>query len=437
MRNIDVLFLVEHVDRELDAVTCMVDRLRSDFGIASEVRNYYQDIFSSLRRYDPKIVVFPFFYGADHFHPVTYMERWPNAHFVNLGWEQVLQKVDVSMKTPRDQIAKTRVHHICWSHQHHEFMADSGVRPDRLHVAGNPVMQFYYLPYRKYFKSRAQMAADHKLDLAKKWVLFPENYFFAFLSRKALENLATSQNANIEHLIQSREYCDQSLRLLFEWTKDLDPSKDPIFILRPRPATTQDQMIKFMHSAVGSPGKSVRIIKAETAREWILAADHIVSSYSTTLIEAALAGKPVHMFSPVPRPQALENEWQELVPKLQSREALLEAIRSRSLSATGEGLAAWARSRLLPFGDPFDLMVQLIARLYSESRPHGQSAVPDHENLWPTQIIAEKARKFVQRQPALHRHTKGYERTRWGKVADIFGADDVATRVSRWRKVSH
>jgi surface carbohydrate biosynthesis protein len=435
VRSIDVLFLVEHVDREFDAVTCIVERLRSNFGLTADVRNYYYDIFFSLRRYDPKIVVFPFFYGADHFHPIAYIEQWPNAHFVNLGWEQVLQKVDVAMKVPRDETTKTRVHHICWSQQHCDFMSSHGVRSDKLHLAGNPVMQFYELPYRNYFRSRKDIAVCHGLDPEKKWVLFPENYFFAFLSDEALKNLADHQRGDLEHLRQSRAYCDQSLKLLFEWTKDLSGVDDPIFVLRPRPATTRDAMIGFMHSAVGEPGRNVRIIKAHTAREWILAADHIISSYSTTLIEAALAGKPVHMFSPVQRPQALASEWHQLVPKVQSRETLLEAIRSNSLGATGEALAAWARAQLLPSGDPFDHIAHVIASLHSQRTQEGRAAVPDHEELWPTQIIVEKARKLIQRRPSLHRHTKGYEWTCWGKVADVFGADDVATRVSRWRRI--
>jgi hypothetical protein len=226
------------------------------------------------------------------------------------------------------------------------------------------------------------------------------------------------------------------LEKLFAWTKSLERDDDPIFILRPRPVTTRAEMITFMRRAVGSPGKNVKIIKAETAREWILAADHVITSYSTTLIEAALAGKPIHIFSPEPRPEALKGEWHHLVPELPSREALLEAIRCKNLGATGETLVAWARGRLLPRGDPFDLTAEVIAKLHSQSDWQGQHvAISDYERLWPMKIVMEKTRKFIQRRPALHRRIKGYEHTRSGKVADVFGADDVAVRVSRWRKV--
>ena len=62
-------------------------------------------------------------------------------------------------------------------------------------------------------------------------------------------------------------------------------------------------MLNFMHRTVQNPNANLKIIKTETAREWILAADHVMSSHSTTLIEAALAGKPIHRFSPEPYPR--------------------------------------------------------------------------------------------------------------------------------------
>ena len=348
MRNVDVLFLVEHVDRELDAVACIIEKLQSNFGISSDARNYYYDMSYAVGRYDPKIVVMPFFYGADHIYPITYTERWPNAKFLNLGWEQILIKVDVPMKVPRDEAARKRVHHICWTLQHRDFLQQNGVVAEHLHLTGNPVMQFYDHIYKTYFKSREWLARRHELDPARKWVLFPENYIFAFLSDQHLRDLASQQNADLEFLLQAREHCDRSLKQFFSWTEVIDRGNDPIVILRPRPATTREQMVDFMHRATGTPAKNLRIIKAESAREWILAADHVISSFSTTLIEAALAGKMIHMFSPEPLPEALQGEWHGFVPRLSDREAFLNAIRQENIVKTGSDLAQWARARLLP-----------------------------------------------------------------------------------------
>ena len=80
-------------------------------------------------------------------------------------------------------------------------------------------------------------------------------------------------------------------------------------------------MLNFMHRTVKNPSANLKIIKTETAREWILAADHVMSSHSTTLIEAALAGKPIHRFSPEAYPEAVALEWHGLVPLLSDRKA--------------------------------------------------------------------------------------------------------------------
>jgi len=434
MRNIDVLFLVEHIDRELDVVTCVMQKLQSQFGIMAEARNFYLDMAHTLRRYNPKIVVFPFFYGADHLQPIAYLSQWPGAYFVNMAWEQILAKLDLRMKAPRDDAAKTKVHHLCWSYQHKNFLADHGVSPTHLELVGNPALKFYDSPYRSYFDSRDHLARTHRIDPARKWILFPENYLFAFLSNQSLRELAEQQNADPEFLEQARLYCDRSLKKFFAWASELNGEQDPLLIVRPRPATTLDQMRTFMLQSNGPSNENLRIIKAQTAREWILASDHVISSYSTTLIEAALAGKPIHRFSPEPFPTALESEWHSLVPLLKDRESFLGAMRQTPIGPTGQPLADWARTRFFPVGDPFNAIAEAIARYYTAAAPHNSRSVPDHGRLWPRRIAIEHVRKRIQRLPVLVRHNNGYSFTAPKRAADIFGADDVAKRLSRWRQ---
>ena len=187
MRNIDILFFVEHVDRELDAVTCLVERLDRQFSLRADIRNFYTDMKYCLRRYNPSIVVTPFFYFVNH-HPMKdYVAAWPNAFFFNMAWEQILYKLHLTVKVPKDSFAKTRVHHVCWTKRYRETAKEAGTDPDRLLLTGNPVMKFYDVPYRAYFKSRGDLARVHGLDPHRKWVLFPENYRWAFLSPKKME----------------------------------------------------------------------------------------------------------------------------------------------------------------------------------------------------------------------------------------------------------
>ena len=412
MQDIGVLFLVEHIDRELDVVTCLMQKLEAGFGITSQARNYYHDFRHNLALFNPSVVVFPFFYGADHLQPIQYTTRWPLAHLVNLGWEQILNKLDVGMKTPRDDVARSRVFHICWTPKHRDFLAKNGVEPDHLPLTGNPVMKLYDDPYRSYFKSREQLAKLYELDGTKKWVLFPESYQFAFFSDELLKFLVVYQNADAEFLSRAKGYCERSLKQLFMWANELS-GDDALFILRPRPSTTRDEMLNFMYRTVQNPSANLKIIKTETAREWILAADHIMSSHSTTLIEAALAGKPIHRFSPEAYPEALALEWHGLVPLLSDRKAFLDAINREVTEPTGQPLAEWARAQFLFAGDPLDSIADWIAQLHSEGH-HTQ----------PPYTCPQQERRD--------------DRGSWddqGATHDIFDGEDVASRLSRWQSV--
>ena len=411
MQDIGVLFLVEHIDRELDVVTCLMQKLESGFGITSQARNYYHDFRHNLAQFKPNVVVFPFFYGADHLQPIQYATRWPHAHLVNLGWEQILNKLDVGMKTPRDDVSRSRVFHICWTREHQDFLARNGIEADHLPLTGNPVMKLYDDPYRSYFKSREQLARLYELDGTKKWVLFPESYQFAFFSDEHLKLLVVQQNASADLLNQAKKYCERSLKQLLIWANELS-GNDTLFILRPRPSTTRDQMLNFMYRTVQNPNVNLKIMKTETAREWILAADHVMSSHSTTLIEAALAGKPIHRFSPEPYPEAVASEWHGLVPLLSDRKAFLDAI-CREAEPTGVPLAEWARARFLSAGDPLDVIADRIARL-SSGASHARSPGSS------------------ERQEA---SDVGGSWDDHGATHDIFDAEDVASRRSRWQSV--
>lgn len=413
MRNVDVLFLIEHVTRELDVVLCLIHKLRSRFGLTAEVRNYYQDFADTLTQVMPRVVVFPFFYGSDHIYPVEYTRTWPTACFVNLGWEQILNKTDLSMKIPRDDVARLQVIHVCWTHKHAEFLEEYGVPANHRLLTGNPVMKLYDPPYNRYFKSRADLSALYDLDSRKKWVVFPESYQFAFFNEEFLRFLADHQNANMKLMRQAREYSERSLKKLFVWCDELR-EEDPIFIVRPRPSTGESQMIDFMRQSIRGTNSNIKIIKAETVREWILASDHVISSHSTTLVEAALAGKPIHRFSPETYPEALALHWHELVPLLSARTDLLEAIRSQPVNQGDTRLLEWARTQFLWAGDPLDVIARSLGGLLATVRGTPTAA--------PVRQSSGRTRKDLVQASQ-------------GEPEDIFDAAEVDSRLARWHSV--
>jgi surface carbohydrate biosynthesis protein len=421
MRNLDFLFLVEHIARELDVVTCLAEKLRRAYGAQVEVKSYFLDVDSTLLTCRPKVVIFPFFYGSNS-SSSQYLAMWPEATFVNMCWEQMLSKIDISMKVPRDDTARARVVHLCWSNRHQEFLLGNGVARDHLIVTGNPAMKLYDQPYCRYFATRNDLARRHRIDPQRKWVLFPEAYQYGFMSDDWMRWNVENQNADLGLMREARNYSCQCLNMLLAWANELHSPDDPIFIIRPRPSTPREVATKCIHNVIGDPVGNIAVIKKESVREWILAADHVISSHSTTLIEAALARKPVHIFSPVPLPESLSAEWHDLVPRLRSREEFLDAVRDVQTMPSSASLAAWARQLML-LGDPIEAIVKALANLHKEAVTGQRSHLPDHRRLWDFRVLANAARAWWSRREL-----------EINDPVDIFSAVDVALRIFRWRR---
>lgn len=432
----DVLILIEHVDRELDAVAKLVALLEERHGLRAEVRNFYSDMLFCLDRYEPAVVVTPFFYFLDH-HPMKdYVAAWPNATFVNLAWEQILYTMNKAVKAPKDEFARTRVKHICWTETYADFIQELGVPKDAVHLTGNPVMKFYDAPYRDYFIGRDQLAAQHDLDARRKWVLFPENYRWAFLTKGQIKSFL-KQGADEAFINSAREYCLRSLTTFFQWIERLDGPSAPHIILRPRPATSVDAMTAFMQEAAPGAARNLRVIKAESARDWILASDHVISSYSTTLIEASLAGKPLHVFSPEPFPDALDDVWYQYAPLIETEEAFRDIVLGQPTGADGRDLEAWARQTLLPAGDPYPAITDAIAAAHAGT---GAARAPAQDAARPWLFPYETGRKMLQKQAKWHASLRArdtrYSFTLEKHEKDLFSAFDVAQRVGRWRALA-
>ena len=85
-------------------------------------------------------------------------------------------------------------------------------------------------------------------------------------------------------------------------------------IIRPHPSIGVESYIDLFNVRVGRVPENVRLTKCYTIREWIVASDVIGSSWSTSVWDAHLIGKPGFLFTPYSRPEWLDVWWNEDVP---------------------------------------------------------------------------------------------------------------------------
>jgi surface carbohydrate biosynthesis protein len=417
VRRIPVLWLVEHLAREMDATCAAVGLLRQRYGIHAEIWHMYRDAGAVLSQIVPEVVVHPFFYFADGaLATEDFVACWPRATHFTMAWEQLHYPAHQTSKAPADAFAREQVLHHAWGGFYHDYLTGHGVPTDNIFVNGHPAYALYFEPYRRYYKTRQQLASAYGLDEHARWVFVPENYRWAFLTDKRLAAFE-SWGGNRAEATALREFSRQSLAAMLEWCAALAQDRAVELIFRTRPSTGESQMQAFVHDVLGRGDSRMRFIKKGSVREWILAADVVVSSYSTSLIEAALAGKKALMAEPLPIPPALQCDWYDLVPSLTTREAFVTAC----LEPGGPppALAEWARREMLGRGDPIERLAAHVATLVQSRRAAGDGAGKAEAH----------ARAAVQRLP----RRNYFNQTSHDQ--DVFDQPFIEEKIGEWTRI--
>ena len=429
------LALVEHVDRELDLLCLLKALLKGRHGIELKIANVYADAPLLLARPAPRLVLTPFFYATEDMVVADYVAGWPNARFVNLAWEQLFYPSHQAIKAPRDRFTRKQVTHLAWSRAFVGYLEEQGVLPRMTRLVGHGMYRLYGPPYRAYFAGRAELAAEFGLNAGKRWIFVPENYRWAFFTDSKLRRLG-KRGVEEAALFEMRDYCRRSMAELVRWCQALARAGEAEVIFRPRPATSIAELTAFVDETLGGEAPAFRIVKDRSAREWVLAGDLVASSYSTVLIEAALAGKAILRVAPEPTPAGLRYDWCDLAPEALDGAGFLEACR-RADPASGERLRQWAEETFFPAGDPVERLVETIAQevraAYASPEPPVTAAHGMSMPAWLGPVAALSSP--LARHELFEKHVPNYAFNRSTHEKDLFTPGEVERRVRRWRRL--
>ena len=443
-RRADILLFIEHVARELDIACAVKYLIGKRHGLDLEIASRYYDLPKTLKMYHaPPVVVVPYCRSVENVIIGEILLAWHRTIFVDLAYEQVFQKINRAVKAPRDEFAQRYVIHLAWSESVADYLTAYGTARENIIINGNPVLELYRPPYNTYFCSREKLAETFGLNPGKRWVFIPENYGAAFYSEGRLRKYVRVGTKGTE----AQDYQDfalDSLQKVARWFKQAAEQGDAEIIVRPRPATPKAHFEQVCVEAAGQLPEQMHIIKEGTVREWILASDAVGSSYSTTLIEAAVARRPIFMLAPVPFPEFLHNDWYDLVPNVESFSSFMAIVNGQVSTDSWQLLHQWATSTMLSRGDVISNLVDLLAKIYRK-----EADVPDR-------IYSKRPIPF--REASLQYRTKRKLRALAGKILtagrnltkpaasdepernatmeyDRFKNSDVTMRVKRWERV--
>jgi surface carbohydrate biosynthesis protein len=386
MQNIDIVYFYEHASRELDVACAVAAILEREHGLSIKIVHWPVGFPTIEDQVRTRLVVLPFCYTEDYF--TLLLAKWRKAKYFNVSWEQLFYAGNLKAKTPRGRFATAYVVHHAWSESYAGFLRKQGIKEQDIFVNGQPAYTLYDEPYRYYFKSRTDLAREYGLDPTLRWILFPENYNWSFYTQEKLDQYI-KEGQSPEEIQAMRDFCERSLTDTILWCNELAKKGNVEIVIRPRPAVTIEAFQEAIDRVLSRVPERLHIIQEDSVREWILASDVVVSSYSTSLIEAAIAGKAIYMLEPYPIPAPLRADWHDLLPHLKTGQEFTEACASKAIPESGHRLNQWARESMMAHGDSIRHLAEYLVQLYREGNESlsaipWEIAIPDVKDRWFT-----------------------------------------------------
>lgn len=432
---IDVLYLYEYTDRELD-VACAVRQLAEErHGLRIQIEQHpYGELLSDLTRFRPRLVALSH-WSMPH---VPYLIDWPEAVYVNLMWEQLLYKGNFKAKMPRGEFPLNHMIHHAWSDLTASHLRRAGVPAEHIFINGNLTYILYDEPYRRYYDRRDNLARQYGLDQAKRWVFFPENYNWAFYNEAQLQTFVTDEQP-LREIQSMRDFCLRSFEEVMRWCRAVAEGGSVEVIVRPRPGTPLKMFREAVQRVLGDLPPHLHIIKGESIREWIIASGIVVSSYSTSLVEAAVAGKPSCIIEPYPIPESIHMGWHDLMPHIRTQPEF-ESLCARPETYEDDRLSRWARDTMLSRGDPIVSLADFMAQISRGEtlRPPVPAleamSMPPAFNL-PLPLLARYHWTFRQYQRFRRKIIKLPIHPNVTHEKELVGQAEVEQRVKRWKSI--
>lgn len=364
----DIIWFIEHPARELDVACAVQAWLKKRHDITLAILPYHQSYpRQTLDRYHPSLVLVPYCYFVRDSGLRDFLPHWKQATYLNLSWEELFYTANQQHKAPRDLFAKRHVLHHAWSTDYRHYLLSYGVPAEHIIVNGNPVYALYDLPYRRIFPDKKTLLSSLGLDPARKIFFFPENYSWAFYSADQLRQIILNGQSPAT-VTEMKTYCESSFATVMAWIKEATEKTDAYWVLRPRPATDEQQFRSAVRAEMGKIPDSVIITKEGSVREWILQSDFVLSSFSTSLIEAAVAGIPAYMLEPSPLPQSLQADWYQYASRITNRKTFQQVYTRKTPSSETQQLGQWAKRTMLSQGDPIKKLAEIIVSIKEKKR---------------------------------------------------------------------
>ena len=316
MKNIDILFFVEHKDRELDGSQKVIQQLLHSQKYSIAIANIEFGFFDAFFRYNPKVICLPYCRSIQNHIANAFYTRNNKTIFLNLNYEQIYNPVTIIYKRPVDDFAKKTIMHIAWGENFKKYLIDNGVSEENIVITGKP--EIYFLKQLKHNSPalKERLSNEFQLSLDCKWVFIPLNDGTAFMSEDRIK-AEIQRKVRMPESLTSHRVAKKQVCLLLEYIeKYLKHHEDVEIILRPHPGVNVEEYMSLLKQLRIEVPSKLHFIRDYSVKEWLCCSDICISNWSTVILDASAIDVPTYVFQPELLPNFLNAQWIEIFKKI-------------------------------------------------------------------------------------------------------------------------
>lgn len=298
-KKIDIVIFIEHKDRELQLSNYIKDKLEQEnYSVIIASLIYHTHLI--LCQYEIKTIITPYIgFGKGSISDLFFKVHGLGINYININYEQFLFPFTGKFKIPKTVPAKKYQVNFAWGNHFKEYLTNSGASPENIYVTGRPYSQIIKNLNTKNDQIRLDLANEFNLNLNKKWVFIALTDGLAFLDDNKLNKIVEGGAEKEGMYFQVRHDRDSVTKLceILSNLNKIDNHENFEFILRPHPSVASDKYLNIFSVNNLKIPQSLKIIKENSALNWLVASDVLITNYSTLIIDAYNINKKILVFN--------------------------------------------------------------------------------------------------------------------------------------------
>ncbi len=305
-KNIDILFFVEHRDRELEIAVSLTHLLEEKgFNVAVASSVYHQ--IPTLLTAEPKVIVTPFTgFGKGSVSELFYSVYRESITYINLNYEQFISSWKGAYKTSIHEFSRNKQIQFVWGKYFKDELIKNGVNSDNIFITGRPSLSLISSQYSNLSKN--ELKALYPNFHNKKICFIALTDGLAFIGDEKIEFIVKNGGER-EGLEAHVDYIKKNITSLFqEVIVEAEKNNDIMFVMRPHPSIPEAAYFSLFSQLGLKLPSNVVVTKDKNAFWWLAHTDWYVTNYSTLCLEAKVLGVKSYLFEKHVN-KNIENYW--------------------------------------------------------------------------------------------------------------------------------